>query len=258
MSIDNPYESWQTDGQPPTAGIDQQRQTAIACFGLICCALGLAVALLLPANRSVTEAGRRNTCANNLRQIGLALLNYEAVYHTLPPAYTLDADGKPLHSWRTLILPFIERHDIYEKIDLSKPWDDPANHAALEIPIHVFQCPSRGCPPTHTTYFAVVAPGGCFLPTEGRKLADITDDANLTLMVMETSPEKAVHWMCPSDALEPQTIDLGAGDKLAHPGAVQAVCVSGSVLIVSADSTPDRLRALISIAGADNAIAEAD
>ena len=45
-------------------------------------------------------------CVNNLKQIALALHNYEEVYKVLPPAYTVDAQGRPLHSWRTLILPY--------------------------------------------------------------------------------------------------------------------------------------------------------
>lgn len=253
----NPYESPQNGGQPPERKTGRLMRAVFRCLGVIG-VLGLLVALLLPARRDARGAARRSQCGNNLKQIGLALQNYEAAYHTLPPAYTVDADGKPLHSWRTLILPFMERRDLYEQIDLSKSWDDPANHAAFETPANVYWCPSAGCPSTHTTYLAVVAPGGCFRSTEGRKLAEITDDPNLTLMVMETSPEHAVHWMCPKDATESQIVNLGAVAQLAHPGAAQAVSVSGSVLLVMADSTPDRLRALISIAGNDDAIAEAD
>lgn len=257
MSIDNPYESPQNGGQPPEPKTNRLMRSALGCLGVIG-VFGLLVALLLPATRSAREPARRNTCMNNLKQIGLALLNYEAVYHALPPAYTVDTDGKPLHSWRTLILPFIERRDLYEKIDLSKPWDDPANRAAFETPIHVYRCPSADCPATHTTYLAVVAPDGCFQPTEGRKIAEITDDPNLTLMVMETGTEQAVHWMRPSDATEEQIMNLGTVAALAHPGAVQAVTASGAILIVAADSSPDRLRALISISGDDDALAGAD
>ena len=98
--------------------------------------LGLAivfvlVALLFPARRGSREAARRTQCRNNLKQIALALHNYESHYHALPPAYTIDAEGKPLHSWRTLILPWIEQVNLYNSIDLSKPWDDPANAEAL-------------------------------------------------------------------------------------------------------------------------------
>src|SRR5436190_1151666 len=99
------------------------------------------IALLLPAPRSTRPAGRRMQCNNNLRQIALALLNYEQAYKSLPPAYTVDAKGRPLHSWRTLILPYLEQEPLYRTIDLSKPWDDPANAKALETKLPVFRCP---------------------------------------------------------------------------------------------------------------------
>jgi hypothetical protein len=152
--------------------------------------LGLVVALFLPAVRTAKEPARRMQCSNNLKQIAFALREYESVYHSLPPAYTVDAEGKPLHSWRTLILPYLEQQALYDKIDLSEPWDDPANKAAYETTPLAYQCPSADCPPGDTTYLAVVAPGGCFRPTKPRDLSEVTDDPNLTLMVLEVDTER--------------------------------------------------------------------
>src|SRR5262245_5872973 len=81
------------------------------------------VALLLPAQRRGREAARRTQCKNNLKLIALALHQYEADYHALPPAYTVDRYGNPLHSWRTLILPYLDQQALYNSIDLSKAWD---------------------------------------------------------------------------------------------------------------------------------------
>ena len=92
----------------------------------------ITVAMLLPAMRTAGPAARRAQCVNNLKQIALALFNYESAYNALPPAYTVDAEGKPLHSWRTLILPYLEKQSLYDSIDLSKPWNDPANAEALQ------------------------------------------------------------------------------------------------------------------------------
>lgn len=255
--IVNPYESPTTGGRSPERKIARWKPFVFGCLG-ITAVLALLVALLLPATRSAREAGRRNTCSNNLKQIGLALLNYEAVHHALPPAYTVDDGGKPLHSWRTLILPFMEREDLYRQIDLSKAWDDPANRSVFDTPVQPYRCPSAACPVTHTTYLAVVAPGGCFRPTQVRKLSEITDDPNLTVMVMETAPERAIHWMCPTDATDAEIVDFDAVGELAHPGVAQAVSVAGSVLIVSDRLAPEKLRALISIAGHDDSIVAAD
>jgi Tfp pilus assembly protein PilE len=70
--------------------------------------LGVLMCLLFPATRRGShEAARRNNCAAMLHQIGIALHEYAKVHGALPPAYTVDADGESLHSWRTLILPYI-------------------------------------------------------------------------------------------------------------------------------------------------------
>ena len=105
--------------------------------------LALLIALLLPASRGSREAARRMQCSNHLKQIALALQNYADTYGCLPPAHTVDAEGKPLHSWRTLILPFMEQKELYDQIDLSKPWDDPANEKAMKTKISYYVCPSE-------------------------------------------------------------------------------------------------------------------
>ena len=65
-------------------------------------------------------------------------------YKALPPAYTVDADGRPLHSWRTLILPYLEQEPLYQTIDLSKPWNDPANAKARRNRSSRFSLPRVG------------------------------------------------------------------------------------------------------------------
>src|SRR5260370_743998 len=77
-----------------------------AFAALVVCG-GVVIALLLPQTSS-REPARRSQCKNNLKQIGLALHNYHDVYGSFPPAYFVDASGKPMHSWRVLILPFLD------------------------------------------------------------------------------------------------------------------------------------------------------
>lgn len=207
--------------------------------------------LLLPATRTAREAGRRNTCANNLKQIALALRNYEATYRALPPAYTVDADGKPLHSWRTLILPFLDLEQLYKLIDLSKPWDGPANAAPFKTQIAVYQCPSHPSSPNHTTYLAVVASNGCFRPVEARRLSDITDSHAETLMIVEVRAEQSVHWMSPMDADERLVIGDGLSYRSIHTGGLNAAFVDGSVRYLGPELPAEQRRAMVSIAGHD-------
>jgi type II secretory pathway pseudopilin PulG len=251
----NPYESPTTAGESPVQKTNMLTRRLVQLLMLVSI-VGILVALLLPAVRSSPEAARRVQCANNLKQIALALQNYESVYHSLPPAYTVDSDGRPLHSWRTLILPYLEQKSLYERIDLSKPWNDPANKEAYETELSVYQCPSAVCPPSHTAYLAVVAPNGCFRPTEPRKLSEITDDPRLTLMVLEVDSEHGVHWMSPTDASEQRILNLGTAARLPHPGGAPAVCVDGQVLFLGSGLKVATLRALISIDGRDDAVAQ--
>jgi hypothetical protein len=246
----NPYSSPETGGQPPEKA-GSWKPTLLGVLAVFA-AIGMLIALLLPARRGAGEAARRSQCINHLRQIALALQTYEQVHHALPPAYTVDAEGRPLHSWRTLILPFMEQQELYEKIDLTKPWDDPANREACETQVFSYRCPSATCPSTHTTYLAVVGTGGCFRPTEPRKLAEITDDHDRTLMVVEADSGRAVHWMSPADVSEREVLKLGSADRLPHRKGAAAVSVSGQPLFLTADFQLSRLRALVSIAGNDD------
>ncbi len=220
----------------------------LAILGII----AVLIVLLLPASRSAGPAARRAHCTNNLKQIALALSNYEQVYQALPPAYTVDAQGRPLHSWRTLILPYLEQEPLYQSIDLSKPWNDPANAKAQETFVPLFWCPGAAGPRNTTTYLANAAPNGCLIPKEPRRLAEITDSHHSTLMVIEAGEENAVPWMAPVDADESLVMSLGPTTKLLHAGGMNAGFVDGSVRFLKT-SIPARVRrALISISGNDS------
>ncbi len=222
---------------------------------------GLAVllllgAMLLPNVRSVPEAGRRNSCQLNMKQIALALRNYEAEYGVLPPAYTVDAEGRPLHSWRTLILPYLAEGPLYDSIDLSKAWDDPVNADARQAYVDAYLCPSLQGPDSHTTYLAVVTPDSYLRAAEPRKLADITDRTASTLLVIEVDEDHAVEWMAPVDADESLVLSLGPGSKFDHAGGSHAAFADGHVSFLqwSDELSAGLRRAMISIAGNDDAV----
>ena len=127
--------------------------------------IGVLVALLLPAVQASREAGRRNQCINNLKQIGLAILSYESNRGTLPPAFTPNdtgaqpfgscdgdkppsttksypANGLARHFVLTLILPYMERQAIHDKINLELDYDNAANTPYTKVDIREFLCPS--------------------------------------------------------------------------------------------------------------------
>jgi prepilin-type processing-associated H-X9-DG protein len=213
--------------------------------------IAMLIALLLPANRSAEPAARRAQCHNNLRQIALAIQNYEQVHKGLPPAYTVDAEGRPLHSWRTLILPYLEQESLYGTIDLSRPWNDPANARALQTVPSVFRCPGAVGPPNTTTYLAIAGPTGCLIPGESRRLAEITDAHGSTLMVIEAGEENAVPWMAPVDADESLVIGIGPATRLHHAGGTNACFVDGGVRFMRTSTPAMVRRALMTISGND-------
>jgi hypothetical protein len=169
----------------------------------------------------------------------------------LPPAYTVDANGKPLHSWRTLILPFLDQQKLYDTIDLTKPWNDPVNAEALKSIVFVYHCPQDPGPVTQTTIFASVAPNGCFQPIKPRKLSEIDSEGSKTLMLIEVPLDHSVPWMSPNDADEALILGIGPDSKLEHRGVFNAAMCDGSAQSLPGDLPAADRKAMISISGHD-------
>jgi prepilin-type N-terminal cleavage/methylation domain-containing protein len=220
--------------------------------------LAILISFLAPARRTSREASRRSECKNHLKQIGIALHNYAETYGGFPPAYTVDADGNRLHSWRTLILPFMDQKPLYERMDLSKPWNDPANAEAFNAQIPAYLCPSASCPIQHTTYLAVVGEGSSFHPIHPRPLSSFTDGTNETLLVIEVASHQAVHWMSPMEADEDMLLSFSPTTPLPHANGFHGLLADGSVRWFQAETPEATRRALMSIAGNDQIDPEGD
>ena len=206
--------------------------------------------LLRPAAVTTHEARNRSRCKNNLKQIGLALHNYHDQYQEFPPAYTVDEHGKPLHSWRTLILPFIDEELLYQKIDLSKPWNHPVNISAFKAVVPVYQCPSVKSEPGMTNYLAVTGENTGIRPERSLKFKEMTDGSSNTLAVVEVNPKHAVHWMSPHDADLAFLLGLSAEkDSLQHTRGYHALLFDGSVRFLSINLQESIVRALVSATG---------
>jgi prepilin-type N-terminal cleavage/methylation domain-containing protein/prepilin-type processing-associated H-X9-DG protein len=125
--------------------------------------IGLLVGLLLPAVQTAREAARKMQCANNLKQIGLAILNYESAHRVYPSGYVSYAtrtgsapawaaldpdtwDAAPGWGWATLVLPFMEHSTISNALHMSQPIWSPANRELVKSPISTYLCPSASGP----------------------------------------------------------------------------------------------------------------
>jgi prepilin-type N-terminal cleavage/methylation domain-containing protein/prepilin-type processing-associated H-X9-DG protein len=103
--------------------------------------IGTLIGLLLPAVQQARESGRNTQCINNLKQMGVALSNYEQAKKRFPPGDEQIADRR--HAWSSFILPFLDQSAVSGRIDYNKPWDDPAgNLSRVDVTIPTYVCPS--------------------------------------------------------------------------------------------------------------------
>lgn len=109
--------------------------------------IGILLALLLPAVQSVREAARRTQCANNFRQIGLAIHNFESAFNRLPPGWEDHLEsGEPGWGWGSILLPYMEAGNLHNEIQFDVEIADPIHAGVRESFISVFACPSDDGP----------------------------------------------------------------------------------------------------------------
>lgn len=186
--------------------------------------IGLLIALLLPAVQQAREAARRMTCKNQLKQIGLALTNYESSHRMLPCGYVsrhrLNAFNDwcrtgPLNNgapWTVLILPYFDEANRYNQFVFEEDFTNggneagsPANHGQWVLPLKKYLCPSDASPdaPNGTNYVGVQGGGpdadciggaltrlfylnGVLYHNSRTRFADIADGVSNTFLVGET------------------------------------------------------------------------
>lgn len=221
---------------------------AAGAFGLLVFSATRA-AMRMPVAAPGHEADRCIVCRNNLRQIGLALHNYNNIYLTLPPAMVCDAEGRPMHSWRVLLLPFLDQMGLYRQYRFDEPWDGPNNVRLLSQMPSIYACPSHtgtsGLGGVHTAYVAVFGPEGVFAGEKPGRLSEVTDGIGSTLMVGEVR-DVTIPWTKPED------IDLALHAEINRPGGFGShhergahfVITDGTVRFISQNIDPQVLHAL--------------
>jgi hypothetical protein len=171
----------------------------VGLLALVCCG-GVLVGLTLPAVNAARETARKAACANNLKQISMAMLQYEQKYHSLPPPFVADKNGRPMHSWRVLLLPYLDCKPLYNEYHFDEPWDGPHNRALANRMPPIYHCPSAGPMGSVTSYVVIVGPHTAFPGAKAVRIDQLKNPAS-TLAVVE-APRAGINWLEPRDLSE--------------------------------------------------------
>ena len=150
------------------------------------------------SKRQVVNASARSISTNNLKQIAIAMHNYHDVTGAFPPAAVCDKTGKPMLSWRVLILPYIEQEALYKKFKLDEPWDSENNKPLAAIMPKVYANPLNPMGKAgETNYRVFVGKGAAFEYLKGAKLTDFKDGTSNTILTV--TAKDSVIWTKPDE-----------------------------------------------------------
>jgi len=155
------------------------------------------------ARRTAREVKSRN----NMKQIGLAVYNYEFTYENFPTGEKDGIkyiDGQPLLSWRVHILPFIEQQALYDQFKLDEPWNSEHNIKLLDQMPLIYKHPEYKELVSKTVYRIPASDGSVLGEHKPIGMEDVTDGTSSTAMVLAVGPDKAIEWTEP----EPLPIDI--------------------------------------------------
>jgi hypothetical protein len=183
----------------------------------------------------------------------LAVANYHQTYGCFPPAYVADQYGKPMHSWRVLILPFLEQQELYRAYNFDEPWNGPDNCKLASRVGKIYLRSGLESDQIQTTSFvAVVGPETMWPGSKTKSRQDLGDGTHETLMVVEV-PDGQFRWMEPRDlafANMSFRINDGSGRGLgSRLGGARVVTADGTVRTLPDDFDADKLRAMLTANG---------
>lgn len=199
---------------------------------------------------------RRVRCQANLLQIGLALRQYHDDYGSFPPAFVADEQGRPIHSWRALLLPYLPQWLPDDSYHFDEPWDGPTNINLCKQPSPPFFCSSRyGLKDPQVSYFAVVGPNTAWPGSRPARLSkDFLDGADKTILVVEAIDADA-QWSEPRDLqFDQMTFQLNSskGKSISSRHRhVNVLFADGHVEDLPETTAPDVIRAMLTANGGE-------
>jgi prepilin-type N-terminal cleavage/methylation domain-containing protein/prepilin-type processing-associated H-X9-DG protein len=179
--------------------------------------IAVLIALLLPAVQGAREAARRAQCTNNLKQVGLSLMNYESTNSVLPPAFVGAGNGNTVawtNGWSALsrALPYLEQNSLSNSANFAIWKEDPTNTTTIGLTINAFLCPSDPktqaflhdyglagtnsygvCQGDWFVWGGFSGPynGAAFSTNQARRLAEFTDGTSQSMFAAEVKCSQA-------------------------------------------------------------------
>jgi len=266
----------------PAASRVRQRPPARSAFTLVemlvvAAISAMLLALLLPAVNAAREASRRGQCASNLRQIGVGLHLYHGAHRAFPPG---GIEWRPYRNttnrqlaWSAFLLPFVEEQAVYDRLDLSTPFDSRQNAAGAAVVINIYLCPTvprdsdlvdglAACDYGGVYGESITGPdhaNGTMIYNKPISLRMITDGAANTVIVAENSVPGNGAWQWINalnifDQSEPiNSMDDLWNDEIRslHPAGANVLFADGSMHFLNENLDLPTLAAICTRAGGD-------
>jgi len=237
--------------------------------------MAILIALLLPAVQAVRASARRMQCANNMRQMGLALHLHHESKDAFPPGGIEwrpwgDTSKRQL-SWAVFLLPYLEEQALFDSLDLTTPFDSEENAPAAKAILAVYVCPSSERGPRLVEGRGPCDYGGIFgeritspnNPPKGimrydiaTQITDIVDGTSTTLIISEDSNWTDGQWINGRNIFD-QAYGINAAPdfendiRSRHPQGANGLLADGSVHFLGNDTDLDILAALCTRAGGE-------
>jgi Protein of unknown function (DUF1559) len=181
---------------------------------------------------NIKNSALEKSSKHHLERIGMAIRKYHQVHGRMPARATVNKTGKPLLSWRVLILPYLGHEDLFKQFRLEEAWNSPHNKKLIDRMPPVFADPETKKPSIMTRYVVPVGKRTLFESVNGLKLTDIKKAADKTIMVVEANPDCCVVWTQPADI---QYDPAHPRKSVTHsrPNGFLAVMASGTVFMIA-------------------------
>lgn len=167
-----------------------------------CLVVVVALGLLWPASQPIRDTPIISSDSNKLKSIALAIYNYEHDHGHFPPPFIPDEKGKPMHSWRVLLLPYLEEDNMFKQYRMDEPWNGPNNRKLATKSPRCYQSilannlheGNKG-----ETNFLAVTGSGTFWEFSGKLTVKQLGDRAPKVVTFVINDGMGINWMEPSD-----------------------------------------------------------